>query len=63
MMLVWCVHADVARHVLKHEGGPLGLFKGLTATLWRESLGNMAMFGVYEVVKQQMATIKVWVTA
>jgi hypothetical protein len=48
------VFADVARHVLQHEGGPLGLFKGLGATLWRESLGNMAMFGVYELIKQQM---------
>jgi len=54
---VWC--ADVARHVLRHEGGPLGLFKGLSATLWRESLGNMAMFGVYELVKQQMVATKV----
>lgn len=48
------VPADVARHVLRHEGGPLGLFKGLGATLWRESLGNMAMFGIYELIKQQM---------
>lgn len=52
------MHADVARQVLRHEGGPLGLFKGLTATLWRESLGNMAMFGVYELIKQQMVATK-----
>jgi solute carrier family 25 carnitine/acylcarnitine transporter 20/29 len=52
------VAADVARHVLRHEGGPLGLFKGLTATLWRESLGNMAMFGVYELLKQQMVVTR-----
>lgn len=37
----------------------LGLFKGLGATLWRESLGNMAMFGTYEAVKQQMVAAKV----
>jgi hypothetical protein len=37
----------------------LGLFKGLGATLWRESLGNMAMFGVYELIKQQMVASKV----
>lgn len=55
-----CVRAaDVARHVLRHEGGPPGLFKGMGATLLRESLGNMGMFGVYETVKQQMVTHKV----
>lgn len=61
MLCVYSVHptADVARQVLRHEGGPLGLFKGLGATLWRESLGNMAMFGVYEVIKQQMVATKV----
>jgi solute carrier family 25 carnitine/acylcarnitine transporter 20/29 len=53
-----CRCADVARHVLLHEGGLLGLFKGLGATLWRESLGNMAMFGVYELIKQQMVATK-----
>lgn len=58
MLLLLPVHADVARQVLRHEGGPLGLFKGLTATLWRESLGNMAMFGVYELIKQQMVASK-----
>jgi solute carrier family 25 carnitine/acylcarnitine transporter 20/29 len=56
--IVVCCCADVARHVLRHEGGPLGLFKGLGATLWRESLGNMAMFGVYELIKQQMVATK-----
>ncbi|WIA31880.1 hypothetical protein OEZ86_002745 [Tetradesmus obliquus] len=49
---------DVARQVLAHEGGPLGLFKGLGATLGRESIGNMAMFGVYELVKQQVVELK-----
>jgi hypothetical protein len=51
--------ADVARQVVRHEGGVLGLFKGLGATLGRESLGNMAMFGVYELIKQQMVAQKV----
>eukprot|EP00775_Hariotina_reticulata_P007500 gene7500-7710_t len=50
---------DVARHVVRHEGGVLGLFKGLNATLYRETLGNMAMFGVYELVKQQFVTARV----
>jgi len=50
---------DVARHVMLHEGGVLGLFKGLNATLYRETLGNMAMFGVYELVKQQFVTARV----
>eukprot|EP00882_Tetradesmus_deserticola_P004852 GHRQ01005113.1.p1 GENE.GHRQ01005113.1~~GHRQ01005113.1.p1 ORF type:complete len:336 (+),score=170.92 GHRQ01005113.1:85-1008(+) len=49
---------EVARHVLAHEGGPLGLFRGLGATLGRESLGNMAMFGVYELAKQQLVALK-----
>lgn len=46
---------DVARHVLKSEGGARGLFKGLVPTLSREVPGNAAMFGVYEGVKQYMA--------
>jgi hypothetical protein len=50
---------DVARHVLANEGGLLGLFKGLGATLYRESIGNMFMFGVYELMKQQMVELKV----
>lgn len=50
---------DVARHVLRHEGGVPGLFKGLSATLGRESIGNICMFGVYEVVKQQLVKAKV----
>lgn len=50
---------DVARHVLLHEGGVLGLYKGLSATLGRESAGNICMFGVYELVKQQLVTTKV----
>lgn len=37
----------------------MGLFKGLGATLGRECLGNMAMFGVYELIKQQMVASKV----
>ncbi|PKI46885.1 mitochondrial carnitine/acylcarnitine carrier-like protein [Punica granatum] len=46
---------DVARHVLRSEGGMRGLFKGLVPTLSREVPGNAAMFGVYEAVKQYMA--------
>ncbi|KAM7258379.1 hypothetical protein ACFE04_014120 [Oxalis oulophora] len=46
---------DVARHVLKVEGGIKGLFKGLGPTLAREVPGNAAMFGVYEATKQFMA--------
>ncbi|XVF13617.1 hypothetical protein REPUB_Repub08aG0223000 [Reevesia pubescens] len=46
---------DVARHVLRSEGGVRGLFKGLVPTLAREVPGNAAMFGVYEAVKQYMA--------
>jgi hypothetical protein len=46
---------DVARHVISAEAGVRGLFKGLTATLGREIPGNIAMFGVYELLKQQFA--------
>lgn len=46
---------DVARHVLKSEGGTRGLFKGLVPTLAREVPGNAAMFGVYELLKQSLA--------
>lgn len=46
---------EVARHVLRSEGGALGLFKGLTPTLLREVPGNAAMFGAYEATKQFLA--------
>ncbi|KAK3157218.1 hypothetical protein QOZ80_2AG0117780 [Eleusine coracana subsp. coracana] len=46
---------DVARHVLRWEGGARGLFKGLVPTLAREVPGNAVMFGVYEATKQAMA--------
>ncbi|KAJ7531651.1 hypothetical protein O6H91_14G052400 [Diphasiastrum complanatum] len=46
---------DVARHVLRSEGGVLGLFKGLTPTFLREVPGNAAMFGAYEATKQAIA--------
>ncbi|EEF42425.1 mitochondrial carnitine/acylcarnitine carrier-like protein [Ricinus communis] len=46
---------DVARHVLKSEGGMRGLFKGLVPTLGREVPGNAIMFGVYELLKQSLA--------
>ncbi|KAG6387596.1 hypothetical protein SASPL_152788 [Salvia splendens] len=46
---------DVARHVLRSEGGARGLFKGLLPTFAREVPGNAAMFGVYEGLKQYLA--------
>ncbi|CAH9116694.1 unnamed protein product [Cuscuta europaea] len=46
---------DVARKVLKSEGGARGLFKGLIPTMAREVPGNAAMFGVYEATKQYLA--------
>ncbi|KAJ0989958.1 hypothetical protein J5N97_008314 [Dioscorea zingiberensis] len=46
---------DVAKHVLKAEGGLRGLYKGLVPTLGREVPGNAAMFGVYEALKQYIA--------
>jgi solute carrier family 25 carnitine/acylcarnitine transporter 20/29 len=50
---------DVARHVLKSEGGVVGLYKGLTPTLMREVPGNAAMFGAYEATKQYLAGGKI----
>lgn len=46
---------DVAKHVMKSEGGMRGLFKGLVPTLAREVPGNALMFGVYELIKQSLA--------
>ncbi|MQL99248.1 hypothetical protein Taro_031967 [Colocasia esculenta] len=46
---------DVAKHVIRSEGGMRGLFKGLVPTLGREVPGNAIMFGVYEAVKQFIA--------
>ncbi|XP_057976342.1 mitochondrial carnitine/acylcarnitine carrier-like protein [Malania oleifera] len=46
---------DVARQVLRSEGGAVGLFKGLVPTMAREVPGNAAMFGVYEALKQFLA--------
>ncbi|CAN1256683.1 Mitochondrial carnitine/acylcarnitine carrier-like protein [Linum perenne] len=46
---------DVAKQVLRTEGGVRGLFKGLVPTMAREIPGNAAMFGVYELVKRTMA--------
>ncbi|XP_051127454.1 mitochondrial carnitine/acylcarnitine carrier-like protein isoform X2 [Andrographis paniculata] len=46
---------DVARHVIRSEGGVLGLFKGLVPTLAREVPGNAIMFGIYEALKQYYA--------
>ncbi|KAJ0594193.1 putative mitochondrial carrier domain superfamily [Helianthus annuus] len=46
---------DVAKHVLRSEGGVRGLFKGLIPTMAREVPGNAAMFGVYEAMKQYFA--------
>uniref|UniRef100_A0A1D1XF91 Mitochondrial carnitine/acylcarnitine carrier-like protein n=2 Tax=Anthurium amnicola TaxID=1678845 RepID=A0A1D1XF91_9ARAE len=46
---------DVAKHVMRSEGGLRGLFKGLVPTLGREVPGNAIMFGVYEAIKQLCA--------
>lgn len=46
---------DVARQVLRSEGGTRGLFKGLVPTMAREIPGNAIMFGVYEAIKQRIA--------
>eukprot|EP00884_Botryococcus_braunii_P022326 jgi/Botrbrau1/8778/Bobra.0330s0010.3 len=46
---------DVLGHVVKAEGGPTAIFRGLWPTLLREVPGNAVMFGVYEYLKQKLA--------
>ena len=46
---------DVARQVLRCEGGVRGLFKGMVPTMAREVLGSAGIFGVYEATKQMLA--------
>ncbi|KAG5383511.1 hypothetical protein IGI04_034981, partial [Brassica rapa subsp. trilocularis] len=46
---------DVARHVLRSEGGARGLFKGLFPTFAREVPGNATMFAAYEGFKRFLA--------
>lgn len=46
---------DVAKQVLRSEGGTKGLFKGFFPTMAREIPGNATMFGVYEALKQYLA--------
>lgn len=46
---------DVAKQVIKSEGGLRGLYKGLVPTLAREVPGNAVVFGVYEGLKQYFA--------
>ncbi|EOA13775.1 hypothetical protein CARUB_v10026869mg [Capsella rubella] len=46
---------DVARHVLRSEGGARGLFKGLVPTFAREIPGNATMFAAYEGFKRFLA--------
>ena len=50
---------DVARDVLRNEGGFPGLFRGMAITNLREIPGNMAMFGTYEALKTYFTTITV----
>ncbi|PSC71230.1 Mitochondrial carnitine acylcarnitine carrier [Micractinium conductrix] len=45
----------VMRSVMTHEGGLLGLYRGLVPTLLREVPGNAAYFGGYEAVKALLA--------
>eukprot|EP01025_Chloroclados_australasicus_P015621 TRINITY_DN17529_c0_g2_i1.p2 TRINITY_DN17529_c0_g2~~TRINITY_DN17529_c0_g2_i1.p2 ORF type:complete len:309 (-),score=29.48 TRINITY_DN17529_c0_g2_i1:479-1405(-) len=42
---------DVAKYIVKNEGGVLGLFKGLGTTMLREVPGNAFYFGAYEGTK------------
>jgi solute carrier family 25 carnitine/acylcarnitine transporter 20/29 len=43
------------QNVLRHEGGVLGLFRGLGPTLLREVPGNAAYFGLYDLSKHKLA--------
>lgn len=46
---------DVAKHVMRSEGGLRGLYTGIIPTLAREVPGNAVVFGVYEALKQYLA--------
>ncbi|KAI3693770.1 hypothetical protein L1987_76722 [Smallanthus sonchifolius] len=46
---------DVAKHVMRSEGGIRGLYKGFCPTLVREVPGCATIFGVYEALKQYIA--------
>lgn len=46
---------DVAKQVLRSEGGIRGLYKGFCPTLAREIPGCATIFGVYEALKQYIA--------
>ncbi|KAL8207914.1 hypothetical protein R6Q57_007326 [Mikania cordata] len=46
---------DVAKQVLRYEGGVRGLYKGLFPTLAREVPGCATIFGVYEALRQYIA--------
>ena len=46
---------DVVNHVVMHEGGISGLFRGTAPTLLREVPGNVIMFGTYEGLKRLLA--------
>ncbi|CAI9274725.1 unnamed protein product [Lactuca saligna] len=46
---------DVAKQVLRSEGGVRGLYKGMFPTFAREVPGNATMFGIYEALKQYLA--------
>ena len=49
---------DVMKHILRHEGGVPGLFRGLVATLVRECPGNAAYFGAYAATKSFLAQMQ-----
>ena len=50
---------DVVPNAIASGGCVLGLYKGKAPTLSRKGLGNVAVFGVYELVKQWLAECKV----
>lgn len=50
----WAGPIDLGRHVLRHEGGLRGIYKGMVPTLCREVPGSAVMFGTYEYVKIEL---------
>jgi solute carrier family 25 carnitine/acylcarnitine transporter 20/29 len=48
---------DCARQVYR-EGGLRSVFKGTTATLFRDVPGSIAWFGTYELAKREMMTLQ-----
>ena len=49
---------DALKSVIRLEGGAAALFHGLSATMWREVLGNGMYFATYAVLKKKLTELE-----